>query len=56
MPPTMGEAAHAAASPLAPFEFDRQPVGPEDVRIDIATRDAGFRFVIDNPSLSQASA
>lgn len=31
----IGYAAFDADSPLAPFEFDRPPVGPEDVRIDI---------------------
>jgi hypothetical protein len=56
MPSTIGHAAHDAASPLAPFEFDRQPVGPENVRIDIAAKDARFRFVIDDPSLSPAGA
>jgi uncharacterized zinc-type alcohol dehydrogenase-like protein len=35
MPTTIGYAAFDATSPLAPFEFDRSPVGPEDVRIDI---------------------
>jgi uncharacterized zinc-type alcohol dehydrogenase-like protein len=35
MPSNVGYAAQDATSPLAPFEFDRQPVGPEDVRIDI---------------------
>ena len=36
MPANIGYAALDATSPLAPLEFDRQPVGPEDVRIDIA--------------------
>ncbi len=28
-------AASGVATPLAPLEFNRRPVGPEDVRIDI---------------------
>ncbi|HEY3374575.1 MAG TPA: NAD(P)-dependent alcohol dehydrogenase [Candidatus Aquicultor sp.] len=35
MPSNIGYAAPSATEPLAPFEFERQPVGPEDVRIDI---------------------
>ena len=36
MPANIGYAALDSTSPLAPFAFDRPPVGPEDVRIDIA--------------------
>src|SRR4051794_40639757 len=35
VPTNVGYAALNASSPLVPFEFDRPPVGPEDVRIDI---------------------
>jgi uncharacterized zinc-type alcohol dehydrogenase-like protein len=35
MASNIGYAASDATSPLAPLEFDRRPVGPEDVRIDI---------------------
>ena len=36
MAANIGYATQDAKSPLAPFEFDRAPVGPEDVRIAIA--------------------
>jgi uncharacterized zinc-type alcohol dehydrogenase-like protein len=36
MPTNIGYAATDADSPLIPFRFDRRPVGPEDVRIQIA--------------------
>lgn len=36
LPQNIGWATPNAISPLAPLEFDRAPVGPEDVRIDIA--------------------
>lgn len=36
MPANIGYATPDAKSPLAPYEFDRRPVGPEDVRIDVA--------------------
>ncbi|KGH46806.1 hypothetical protein IN07_10205 [Modestobacter caceresii] len=35
MPANIGYATSDASSPLAPLEFDRSPVGPEDVLIDI---------------------
>lgn len=35
MPATLGWATRDAKSPLAPFPFDRAPLGDEDVRIDI---------------------
>lgn len=35
MPSNIGYAASGPTAPLAPLAFDRQPVGPEDVRIDI---------------------
>ena len=35
IPSNIGHAAHGASSPLAPFEFDRPSMDPEDVRIDI---------------------
>ena len=35
MPSNIGYAASSATAPLAPLAFDRRPVGPEDVRIDI---------------------
>ncbi|MHB0869279.1 MAG: NAD(P)-dependent alcohol dehydrogenase [Chloroflexota bacterium] len=35
MPSNIGYAASSATAPLAPLAFDRRPLGPEDVRIDI---------------------
>lgn len=35
MASNIGYAASDATSPLAPLEFDRRPVGPEDVRLEI---------------------
>jgi uncharacterized zinc-type alcohol dehydrogenase-like protein len=35
MPSNIGHAASDVTTPIAPLEFDRQPVDPEDVRIDI---------------------
>jgi uncharacterized zinc-type alcohol dehydrogenase-like protein len=35
MPSNIGYATHDAKSPLAPLQFDRPPVGAQDVRIDI---------------------
>lgn len=35
MPANIGYAAQGPNSPLTPLAFDRRPVGPEDVRIDI---------------------
>src|SRR5450759_77143 len=35
MASNIGYAASDASAPLAPLEFDRRPVGSEDVRIDI---------------------
>jgi hypothetical protein len=56
MPSPIGHATHEAAPPLSPFEPDRRPVGPENVRIDIAPEDAGFRPVTEAASLSLAAA
>ena len=36
MPTNIGYATKDASSPLGPFPFDRDPLGPEDVRIKIA--------------------
>jgi hypothetical protein len=35
MPFNVGYAASDATTPLAPLEFDRQPAGPEDVRMSV---------------------
>jgi hypothetical protein len=35
MPSNIGYAASDATTLLAPLEFDRQPVGPEDVRMSV---------------------
>ena len=35
MPSNVGYAASDATTLLAPLEFDRQPVGPEDVRMSV---------------------
>jgi uncharacterized zinc-type alcohol dehydrogenase-like protein len=35
MPNTRGYAAESATTPIQPWSFDRRPVGPDDVKIDI---------------------